>query len=452
MFSLISTDKPCMTVYVVETSQRGVQGIERVYAAPSLKRRYQAYHASAVETIQITSPSNFVNERRSKSCQDRALRRERRAERQDLQGVQKDSVAPSHKRACRTRHESAVETVQGKRLGGLIVEQPSKKLRPCIQPSPRTPPPPMVTAIEPMFQPTSEPESSQNIDVTRVSWDDSMCPQDRFATAAPADPVNLPSDLWKTPPPQRSSSLLETATPSTSELINSDDTLVMSSSPRMPAKLDHAADLISPGSMLGLPSDHTAAYMGCSESFLHVQTSLSFTSAYPSMEAQEAASSLLGSPSPSDDACSEDSFVSEESDRHYDGSTHIGNGYDLGALPPATIPPSLSTEINSIRCGMSSENEPPWRRLVDLSSPPSNARLPNMGDTHFWSLPERTSVEHEPLMLPEFLPQPLDPLVAYNTVRKPDLPVAPPVWAQVIVSSVIGHSSNARNAVSTGTL
>lgn len=317
------------------------------------------------------------------------------------QHVLKDSVASSPKRTYQP-----MDTVQGKSTDSRLEEPPTKRRRTCASHLLQSPTLPSVTT--PLTS-QSEDSESRATDTIRPTIGSIL---QGLTSGFTVDPLQLPA-----PGP---SSLFETQMPFAEELMDYDTTLDLSSSTHVPPMLDYPNAATSHSTL----DPHRELASGCMDH----STVVSFSSELDLDPQQTTA--LFWSPSPSERLGSED-LEPCLSDSNLDDGLHN--------------PWSWNTD---------SEREPPWRALFEPLSPPNYARPPGIGDTHFWSLPPRSSTEGEtvPLTLPDFPPRPHEVPVAYSAVRKPHLPMTPPVWAQVTVTSIASHSSNTRNAGSTGTM
>ena len=315
------------------------------------------------------------------------------------QHVQKDSVASSHKR-------TSMVIVQGKSTDSRLEEPPTKRRRTCASHLLQSPTLPSVTTPLTSQSADSESRATDIIRPTLGSILQGLTPRNTV-------------DLLQLPVPGPSS-LFETQMPFAEEPTDYDTALDLSSSTHVPPVLDYPNAATSHSTL--------DPHRGLASGYMDHSTVVSVSSELDLDPQQTTA--LFWSPSPSERLGSED-LESDLSDSNLDDGLHN--------------PWSWNTD---------SEREPPWRALFEPSSPPNYARPPGIGDTHFWSLPPRSSTEGEtvPLILPDFPPRPDEAPVAYSMMRKPHLPMTPPVWAQVTVTSIASHSSNTRNAGSTGTM
>ena len=267
--------------------------------------------------------------------------------------------------------EKDIEASFRKRTGG----DPSPDCPGEQPPSKRSrtcPLPTMLTA--PRMQLHSESEFRETVGLSDI--------MDPPTVTAMGDTLNFASVPLTVAPENAPSSISESL--NTSELTDCDATLIAPLPTRTRAGLSHRADLIAHGSALE-----------------NSEQTLVFDQAVPS------------------------------------DTTSLGGVCTPGVLPPASKHPSLTAEfhLNLTRSWSLGNTEPPWRESFDPPCPPSNARPPVVGDTHFWSLPPSTPGEQEPvhLSLLDFPPKPSQLPVSFHRVYKPCLPVGPPVWAQVSV-------------------
>ncbi|KAF8578009.1 hypothetical protein K439DRAFT_1395975 [Ramaria rubella] len=127
-------------------------------------------------------------------------------------------------------------------------------------------------------------------------------------------------------------------------------------------------------------------------------------------------------PDSDDTAMSSLTLVPEERD-YFPDPLNFSAG-STGISPPAVI--SLSMDLlRASNFGL--EVEPPWRIQHNTLDLPSDARIPNANDTHFWSLPPSIKLIRSASV--DFPPLPLQPPLTSYT-HKPNLPMTPPVWAQ----------------------